>query len=144
MSSRIRVGRGRTAVMIEGALAGELDRELRKLLGPVADRMQQEADQIIRDARSVWPIKTGRSRDSWETVLTVLPGTFEVEVSMLSDLKYVRYILSTKVLTVDLATRRRSPLQAHVRKPARAAERVLKKELPAILGRALQEVIDDG
>lgn len=142
MTSRIRVGRGRSAVIIEGVLAGELDRELRKLLGPVADRMQQEADSIIEDARKVWPIKTGKSRDSWETVLTVLPGTFEVEVSMLSDLKYTRYIRSTKEGTKDLATRLRSPLQAHVRKPARASKKVLKKELPAILGRALQEVMD--
>ena len=142
MTSRIRVGRGRSAVIIEGVLAGELDRELRKLLGPVADRMQKEADSIIEDARKVWPIKTGKSRDSWETVLTVLPGTFEVEVSMLSDLKYTRYIRSTKEGTKDLATRLRSPLQAHVRKPARASKKVLKKELPAILGRALQEVMD--
>lgn len=144
MSKKIRVGRGRTAVMIEGVLAEGLDRELRKLLGPVADRLQEEADRILDDARKVWPVKTGKSRDSWETVLTVLPGTFEVEVSMLSDLKYTRYIQSTKEGDKDLATRLRSPLQEHVRKPARASKKVLKKELPAILGRALQEVIDDG
>ena len=125
--------------MIEGALADSIEAEVRDLLGPVADRLQDEADRILAEAREQWPVKTGKSRDGWETVLTLQPGTWEVEVSMLNPVEHTRYIKSTKVGESDDATRVRSPMQAHVRKPALDAKKVLKRDLPELLARALED-----
>ena len=140
----IRVGKGRSAVMIDGPLADGLEKQIRELLGPVAVKMQEEADAIVAKAQSEWPVgnQGTRSRDAFYTALTVIPGTFRVEVSVINTAPYTRYIKSTKVGKADDATRIRSPLQTLVAKPARAVTRLLKKELPAILAAALNNDLE--
>ena len=141
--SKIRVGRGRSAVTIDGPLAADLSQEIDGILGPVMDDLRREAQQILDDAQKKWPVKTGKSKDSFELVTTVIPGTFEVEVSILSDLKYVRYIKPTKGGKDDNATRIRSPLQAHLLKPARKGKMERIKRLTEVLAAAIQHEIGE-
>lgn len=138
----IRVGKGRSAVKIDGPLADGLEKQIRQILGPVADKMQEEADQIMEQAKAEWPVKTGKSAAAFSTILTVTPGTFRVEVSVLNSAPYTYYIKSTKVGDIEDKVRIRSPLQTLVRKPARAVTRRLKKELPAILAAALNNDLE--
>lgn len=129
---------------ITGALADDLEREVMELLGPMGERLQDEADAILEEAKKNWPRKTGRSAEAWRTELTVNPGTWEVEVSMLNSADHTKYIKSTKVGTKDDATRIRSPLQEHVRKPARASKKQLKRDLPELLAKAIEDAWTKG
>ena len=141
----IKVGRGRAEVTITGALAADLERDFRRLLGPVADAMQAEADAIIKnEIKPSWPIKSGKSRAGWATLLRVDPSSSIVEIVLSNPERYVRYISSTKVGKKADSTRVRSPLVAHVRKPAAKARRVLaKRTLPALLAAGIQSRFDD-
>jgi hypothetical protein len=131
-------------IEITGGIAEDIDLKLRGVLGPVADLMQAEADRILADARRVWPVKTGKSRDSWETSLRVLPGTFSVEVGLFSRLQYVRYIRSSKYGRGE-GPRYRSPLVTHIRQPVREAKKVLRKKLvPALAEYLEQKVFSNG
>ena len=145
MARAIKVGRGRAEVTITGALAAQLDRDFRRLLGPVGDAMQAEADKIMdTEIKWKWPVKSGKSRESMETVLRVDPGSSVVEVVFRNDQPYIRFIQSTKVGKREDKTRIRSPLVTHIRKPARAARRVLaKRTLPPLLAGAIQKRLDD-
>lgn len=138
----IRVGKGRSAITIDGPIADGLEQELRAILGPLAVKMDQEAIQIMEDAQAEWPVESGKSRDAFSTVLTVVPGTFQIEVSILNKAPYTRYIKSTKVGKKEDATRIRSPLQKLVVKPSRAVTKRLKKELPLILAKALNNDLE--
>lgn len=139
----IQVGKGRSEVTITGALASDLQRELRAVLGDeVLGAIEKETNELLRGLKKRWPVRSGRSRDSWRQSLRVHPGTFEVEGVVFSPLRYVRYIKSTKVGREDRATRLRSPLTTEVRRPARAARRRLKRTLPALLAERLQELGD--
>lgn len=135
----IRVGKGRSSVSIDGPLGESLERELRMVLGPVADAMQASADNLLSHARSQWPVRSGQSRDAWTTTLTVIPDSLTVEVSMVNPHTYVRYLKSTRVGKTQDATRLRSPLQALVKRPARQATRELMADLPLVLARALND-----
>lgn len=138
----LKFGKGRSEVTISGALAERLDRELRDVLGPVADELQRHADEILRNARAQWPVKSGRSQRSWDTALRIQPGSFEIEVSMFNTAgNYVNLIRSTKIGRQKEATRLRSPTSAHVRKPRTEARRELRKTLPKILGEHLERKV---
>lgn len=144
MAKAIKVGRGRAEVTITGALAAQLDRDFRRLLGPVADAMQAEADGIMRDEiAKKWPIKTGKSRDGWTTVDRFEPGTSKVEVLLVNPVPYVRFINSAKLGKKADRVRVRSPYR-ELRKPVSAARRRLKQVLPAILATGIQGRIDNG
>ena len=141
----IKVGKGRSEVTIDGALGEELEAELRSLLGPVVDEMEEEANRILRDEIAPnWPVKSGKSRDAWTSTLRVQPGELSVEVVLSNPYNYTRYIKSTKLGEKEDATRIRSPLSVHVRKPARKAARDLADRLPDVIARALEEGILDG
>jgi len=135
--ARIKVGKGRCEVTIDGALASSLETELREALGPVGTTMQSAADGILKDARADWPVKSGKSKASLADSLRVHPDSFQVEVVLYSPLSYVRYIKSTKVGSKDESVRDRSPFQDLLRKPAREAEKTLAKTLPGVVGKAL-------
>lgn len=137
----IRVGKGRSEVVIDGAIADDIEQEIRSLLGPVIVEMEAEANKILEGVKERWPVKSGRSRDSWRAELRVHPDTFEVEVALVSDVQYTRYIKSTKEAKKDNKVRLRSPLQTEVRTPAREAVKLLKERLPAILARHLEEEV---
>lgn len=139
----LRFGIGKASVRIDGVLGEQIEREVRALLGPVVDELERKADEILaNEIARKWPVKTGKSRDSWSKVLTIHRGSFSVEVSLLSPLEYTRYIRSTRLGEQDDAVRLRSPLVAHVRRPATKARKELRRALPEILGRHLQGILD--
>ena len=145
MAKAIKVGKGRSQVTVTGALAEDLMRDFRQILAPVNDAMQAEADKIMdTEIKWKWPVKSGKSRESMETVLRVDPGSSVVEVVFRNDQPYIRFIRSTKVGKREDKTRIRSPLVTHIRKPARAARRVLaKRTLPPLLAGAIQKRFND-
>jgi len=136
----VKVGKGRSEVTISGALGDDLEAEIRAILGPVADAMQAEADAILKEeVGEKWPVKSGKSRGAWVTTLRVQPDSMLVEIVLSNPFAYTRYIRSTRVGRNNDATRRRKPLQVHVRKPSRAAVKSLKKSLPGIIAQALED-----
>ena len=138
----IKIGKGKASVTIEGPLAEDLERELRSILGPVADEIDREAEAIMAKIKAEWPVKSGKSRDSWSTALRVIPDSFCVDAAITSDVEYVRYMKSTKVGRKNDSVRIRSPLQTLVRAPSRAAAKALRERLPAVLARHLSDVLD--
>jgi len=138
----IRVGKGRSAVTISGPLADGIERDVMALLGPVGVALQEEADKILADAAKVWPIKSGDSLKAWKTVLTVDPGTWKVEISRLNHVAYTKFIKSTKRREDEDRIRYRSPLVAHIRRPATVARRALKKSLVPLLEEAVAKALE--
>ena len=138
----ISVGKGRASVTISGALADGLEREVRALLGPLSGALQAEADGILAKIETDWPVRTGKSRASWETRLRLTPGAAGAEVILHSDVFYTRFIKTTKKGEWSDRVRLNSPLQTLVRKPARESKKTLKKSLPKLLGKHLQGGID--
>ena len=139
----IRVGSGRSAVTISGPLAEGLERELRAALGPVGDVLVATATEIRDAAAAEWPVRTGRSRDSLRVDLRVDPSSLVVEATI-GVVDYARYIDSSRVGTERNATRSRKPLDTLIRQPAKEAKAELKRRLPEVLARSLQEAIDRG
>lgn len=137
----IRVGRGRSAVTIDGPLAEGLEREIRDALGPLAGHLQKEADGILAKAREDWPVRTGKSRDAFKTMLQVEPGTFKVSVHIGNAAPYAKYIKSTKEGRKRDAARLRSPLQALIIKPVRRRRKDRAKELVAILAAGINKTL---
>ena len=141
----IKVGKGRSEVTISGSLGDDLEEELRSILGPVADEMQREADRILEEEIGrKWPVKSGKTRDAWETALRVQPGELVVEIVLSNPIKYTRYINSTRLAKTKDAVRPRSPLVVHVRKPARIAAKQLRQSLPLIIAQALEDGVLSG
>ena len=137
----IKVGKGRSEVTITGALAVEIDAEIREILGPVADEMQDVIDQKLDEARAVYPELTGAARKSLKSALRVDPGSFTIEVIAFSQgIRYTFFIKSTKVRRRQDMVRLRSPFVEHVRKPVIASRQFLLERLPQILA----DTINDG
>ena len=145
----VQLKRGRQTWTLEQPSAQEVEAELRAALGPVIDRMQAEADAIIaNEVLPNWPVKTGTSRAAWTTGLRVDEAKYLLEVVLINAARtkrgqaYVRHIMSAKVGKKEDATRIRSPLAAHGRKPARTARARLWREIPAMLARKVGEIYD--
>lgn len=145
MANRIRYGKGRASVWLEGALAENIEFELRRALGPVYDELEKAADQVLVDARKAWPVRTGDSRDGFFTTLTIHGHGWELTVSIMNRYEYTRYIRSTKLGKRRDATRIRSPSSVHVVRPSRkAARRLAKHVLPGLLKSILEREVLDG
>lgn len=140
----IRVGRGRSAVWVTGALADDLTDRLRQHIGPLVDRVEDAAAKVQRQAERTWPQKTGKSRRGFRRVLTISADGMRFEVTILNRERYTKYIRSTKLGTRRDATRLRSPLQAEIIKPSRAETRALRKVLPQMLAELLEKRVIRG
>ena len=57
----IRFGSGEGATTVSHDLQGLVRRSLRELTKGASDRLEQEAASLFREARDVWPVKTGKS-----------------------------------------------------------------------------------
>ena len=140
----VQLKQGRQVWTLDWPSAKEIEAELRAVFGPIIDRMQAEADDIIdNEILPTWPVKTGTSRAAWTTGLRVDEAKYLLEVVLINTARtkqgraYVRYIMSSKLGEKEDATRIRSPLAAHARKPARAARARLKQEIPALLAQKI-------
>jgi len=127
----IRYGKGKTAVTLEGLEAKEIEASLKASFGPVIDALQSAAEKVISAAEKTWPIKTGASKDSFYTVITLSSDT-KIEVSILNKQPYVPYIKSTKVGKEEGEVRNRAPLQTEIKGPAKVLQKELKLEIPKI------------
>ena len=142
--ARLRYGRGRSQVWLDGPLGEKLEDRLREVLGPIVPEMEKAAAQVIKDAQRNWPIQTGKSRDAFFTALTVEGQFTKVTVTILNRYDYVRYIRSTKRGKKRNAERIRSPARELVIKPSRKAARELKKVLPGLVAEAIERGVFRG
>jgi hypothetical protein len=139
----IRVGRGRIAIVISGPIADGIERDVRQILGPVVEVMDQAADEVYTESiEPKWPIKTGKSLKAWTKGLQVMPGTWEVSVEWRNPLTYTRYIKSTKEGRRSDVRRIRSPLQQDAMKPARKKTRDIKPLLVDALAKSITEALN--
>lgn len=102
----------------------DFDRMIESLLGDgpkkVLDRMKEETQQLVNEAKSDWPVKTGKSRDALRIESTVTPKG--VEVNVINDVDYVYYIKA-----LDLAGK--NPWRELVVKASKKLEKELAEEL---------------
>lgn len=134
--SRVRFGRGNAAVELDQPDAAQLIAQLEDALGPVLTELQAVADQILADLQSTWPVDTGKSLGGFYTTTTIL-GDFSVSIDIMNDVKYARFIRSTKRLTAKDVERVRNPMQVSVIRPAKAEAKDLAKKLPDIFAKYL-------
>jgi hypothetical protein len=144
----IKVESSRASVSYTGFFAAgsaELQADMRDLLGPIMDELQREADQIrVDEIAAKWPVKSGKSLRGWHTFQEADSDKLAVAVVLDNDFAYARYIKSTKISTRDDATRLRSPMSQHVRKPGTQARRRLRKVLPLMLATLVERIANGG
>jgi|6_EtaG_2_1085325.scaffolds.fasta_scaffold08518_7 hypothetical protein len=139
----VKVGKGRSGVTITGPIADDLEAELRALLGPVIDELEFEAEEILyNEIGPNWPVKSGKSKDGWQTRLKVNEGSLFVEIDLYNPIDYTFKIRgSTRLGRMKDATRSRTPWIAHAKKPGAKAVKVLRKRLPAVVAQALSDKV---
>lgn len=146
----LKVGRGRNTVTLTGPIAEGLEGEVRELLGPAADVIDDHVDKLYRRGRSKWPVRSARSIASFERGLRVLPEDERVEGYVAVTARdnrgrpYPRFIRSTREGRREDAVRIRSPLVTELRTPSKQIARDMAEPLREALARALEGVFDDG
>jgi hypothetical protein len=134
----IRVGRGKSAVVLEGLDADEIERELNAELGDIMDVLRDQAKIIREKAQDKWPVKTGKSKAGFYEITTIDADI--LEVSILNKESYVPYIKSTKVGEEENAVRNRSPL-GDLKKEANRARKDVAIMVKAVLQDKLQKML---
>ena len=129
----IRVGRGRNAITLEGLEADQIEAELNAQVGDIL------AVEIRKNAQATWPVKTGKSKDGFYEITTIIDDGQRLEVSILNKEPYVPYIKSTKVGTELDVVRNRSPL-GEMRKAANKARKDIALMLKAVLEDKLKKM----
>ena len=130
----IRVGRGRNAITLEGLDADIIEAELNAQVGDILDVLKEQATIIRKNAQDTWPVKTGKSKDGFYEIVTIVDDGERLEVSILNKEPYVPYIKSTKVGTEIDAIRNRSPL-GEMRKATTKA----RKDIAILVKMAVEE-----
>lgn len=128
--NRVIVGSGKTAITVDGPLAGGILRDLEDAIGrEVIDAVDAIADGYRATAAATWPVRTGRSRDALDTTIR-LPAPDVVE-GVVSTVDYGRFIVSGKV-GQKFEVRPRSPL-TELRKLVIAGRRANAERIKAAL-----------
>lgn len=135
----IRVGRGRNAITLEGLEADQIEAELNAQVGDILDVLKEQAVQIRKNAQATWPVKTGKSKEGFYEITTIIDDGQRLEVSILNKEPYVPYIKSTKVGTELDVVRNRSPL-GEMRKAANKARKDIALMLKAVLEDKLKKM----
>lgn len=135
----IRVGRGRNAITLEGLEADQIEAELNAQVGDILDVLKEQATIIRKNAQDTWPVKTGKSKDGFYEITTIIDDGQRLEVSILNKEPYVPYIKSTKVGTELDVVRNRSPL-GEMRKAANKARKDIALMLKAVLEDKLKKM----
>lgn len=139
MSRTIKIGRGRASVEMTGGLRDVMERVLsQRTYKRLADRLDQEAADLLREARAQWPVshrkgrRPDRSKDALQSGLRLIPPhTIEafVEIDPRSKaIDYAFYIKSAKVRSAG-----GHAYNALLRNPARRRGKKLAKELGELL-----------
>jgi hypothetical protein len=135
----IRVGRGRNAITLEGLEADQIEAELNAQVGDILDVLKEQATEIRKNAQATWPVKSGKSKEGFYEVVTIIDDGERLEVSILNKEAYVPYIKSTKVGTQLDVVRNRSPL-GELRKTANKARKDIALMLKAVLEDKLKRI----
>jgi hypothetical protein len=135
----IRIGRGRAAITLEGLEADQIEAELNAQVGDILDVLKEQTTIIRKNAQATWPVKTGKSKDGFYEITTIIDGGERLEVSILNKEAYVPYIKSTKVGTEIDIVRNRSPL-GEMRKAANRARKDIALMLKATLEQKLKKI----
>ena len=130
----IRVGRGRNAITLEGLDADIIEAELNTQVGDILDVLKEQATIIRKNAQDTWPVKTGKSKEGFYEIVTIVDDGEKLEVSILNKEPYVPYIKSTKVGSEMDAIRNRSPL-GEMRKATTKA----RKDIAILVKMAVEE-----
>ena len=130
----IRVGRGRNAITLEGLDADIIEAELNAQVGDILDVLKEQATIIRKNAQDTWPVKTGKSKEGFYEIVTIVDDGEKLEVSILNKEPYVPYIKSTKVGSEMDAIRNRSPL-GEMRKATTKA----RKDIAILVKMAVEE-----
>ena len=130
----IRVGRGRNAITLEGLDADIIEAELNAQVGDILDVLKEQAVEIRKNAQATWPVKTGKSKEGFYEIVTIVDDGEKLEVSILNKEPYVPYIKSTKVGSEMDAIRNRSPL-GEMRKATTKA----RKDIAILVKMAVEE-----
>ena len=130
----IRVGRGRNAITLEGLDADIIEAELNAQVGDILDVLKEQATIIRKNAQDTWPVKTGKSKEGFYEIVTIVDDGEKLEVSILNKEPYVPYIKSTKVGSEMDAVRNRSPL-GEMRKATTKA----RKDIAILVKMAVEE-----
>ena len=146
-----RIKRGRAFFELAGPDATDFEREIRGFLGPVLDLMQDKARHILdTEVKTKWPVKTGKSLKGWTTSIQADTERAFVEVALANTARtkqgreYVKFIRSAKIGKKPDAVRIRNPLAVHVRKPAARARRALRREIPPMLAKRIEDIYAKG
>ncbi len=62
----MKIGRGKTTVILDGELSDAVERAIDRLAPGLRDRMARAMDDLVAPVKAAWPVKTGRSRDAFE------------------------------------------------------------------------------
>lgn len=135
----IRVGRGRNAITLEGLEADQIEAELNAQVGDILDVLKEQATIIRKNAQDTWPVKSGKSKEGFYEITTIIDDGQRLEVSILNKEPYVPYIKSTKVGTELDVVRNRSPL-GEMRKAANKARKDIALMLKAVLEDKLKKM----
>ena len=135
----IRVGRGRNAITLEGLEADQIEAELNAQVGDILDVLKEQATIIRKNAQDTWPVKSGKSKEGFYEITTIIDDGERLEVSILNKEPYVPYIKSTKVGTELDVVRNRSPL-GEMRKTANKARKDIALMLKAVLEDKLKKM----
>ena len=128
--NRIIVGSGKTAITVDGALAGGILRNLEHAIGTeVTEELDRIAVGYRDEAYDTWPVRTGKSRDALDTAIR-LRSVDEIE-GLVYTVEYGRFIVSGKV-GKEFKTRPRSPI-TELRKRVIAGRRANAERIKAAL-----------
>lgn len=139
----IQVKHGRWTARLEGPLVEDLEREIRDALGPVGDVLEEGVEEVHAELLRTWPVSSGETRNSWSVTFRVDPSRLGVEAGLVSPLRKVRFIKSTKAGRKLGATRLRSPLTTEVRRPMRDKRKELQPKLRDALAAWTSEVLGE-
>jgi len=139
MGKKIKFGTGKAQISIEGSLAEDLENELREILGPVVETLEDKVEPILSDAKEKWPVRSGKSKEGFSINLAVHPDSYKILIDVSNTEFYTKFIKnSTKVGDKKDAIRPRNPAKEHLIKPARKAAKELKAELVTLLAELIQ------
>ena len=136
---QVLVRAGRARIKLDMPSAADLEARVRRLLGPAMQVAEQAVDEVHEEMLQSWPIRTGKSRESFRKYLLMDPSRYRVEVGLRSELADVRYIRSTKLGRRRSQVRLRFPLQTDLRQPLAASKQAVLPLLTEALRRGLQE-----
>ncbi len=126
--AKLTYGSGAVSVTLDNGFEELIRLALDKTIPGIVAKMEQVADSLEENARSKWPVRTGKSRDGLRSEVRVAPGFTSVRARLVNDVPYARFIKSPRVRTGT-----GSAYVELMRRPTEAAAVALAEELKPII-----------